>query len=29
VVVDSTGLDREAVVERVLDLARTAVGEPA
>jgi cytidylate kinase len=28
VVVDSTGLDREAVVERVLDLARTAVGEP-
>jgi cytidylate kinase len=29
VVVDSTGLDREAVVERVLALARTAVGEPA
>ena len=29
IVVDSTGLDREAVVERVLDLARTAVGEPA
>jgi cytidylate kinase len=29
VVVDSTGLDREAVVERVLELARTAVGEPA
>ncbi|MCZ2805750.1 MULTISPECIES: (d)CMP kinase [unclassified Modestobacter] len=29
VVVDSTGLDRDAVVERVLDLARTAVGEPA
>jgi cytidylate kinase len=26
VVVDSTGLDRDAVVERVLDLARTAVG---
>jgi len=29
VVVDSTGLDRDAVVERVLDLARTAVGELA
>jgi cytidylate kinase len=29
IVVDSTGLDREAVVECVLDLARTAVGEPA
>jgi cytidylate kinase len=29
IVVDSTGLDRAAVVERVLDLARTAVGEPA
>ena len=29
IVVDSTGLDREAVVERVLDLARSAVGEPA
>jgi cytidylate kinase len=29
IVVDSTGLDREAVIERVLDLARTAVGEPA
>ena len=30
VVVDSTGLDREAVVERaLLELARTAVGEPA
>ena len=29
VVVDSTGLDQQAVVERVLDLARAAVGEPA
>ncbi|MGY1751248.1 (d)CMP kinase [Modestobacter sp. SYSU DS0511] len=29
IVVDSTGLDREAVVERVLDLASTAVGDPA
>jgi cytidylate kinase len=29
VVVDSTGLDREAVVERVLELAREGVGEPA
>ena len=29
VVVDSTGLDREAVVERVLELARGAVREPA
>ena len=29
VVVDSTGLDRAAVVERVLALAHTAVGEPA
>ncbi|MQA35422.1 (d)CMP kinase [Modestobacter roseus] len=29
IVVDSTGLDREAVVERVLDLAGTAVGDPA
>jgi len=29
VVVDSTGLDRDAVVARVLDLARSAVGEPA
>jgi cytidylate kinase len=29
IIVDSTGLDREAVVERVLDLARSAVGEPA
>ena len=29
VVVDSTGLDREAVVERVLDLALTAVQESA
>jgi CMP/dCMP kinase len=28
-VVDSTGLDRAAVVERVLDLAGTAVGDPA
>jgi CMP/dCMP kinase len=29
IVVDSTGLDRVAVVERVLDLAGTAVGDPA
>jgi cytidylate kinase len=29
IVVDSTGLDRAAVVERVLDLAGTAVGDPA
>lgn len=29
VVVDSTGLDREAVVARVLELAHRAVGEPA
>ncbi len=29
VVVDSTGLDRDAVVDRVLALALAAVGEPA
>ncbi|GAB3364105.1 (d)CMP kinase [Modestobacter lapidis] len=29
IVVDSTGLDQDAVVDRVLDLALTAVGEPA
>jgi CMP/dCMP kinase len=29
IVVDSTGLDRVAVVERVLDLAGTAVRDPA